>query len=395
MTCYPVAEHGGTGRPPAGAVGHVRSGGRGRGVGSEPGPAPRARRRHRQAGTETRSLLGEAVTSARAAGASWDAIGRVLGMSRQAAHQRFGRPRDQDDTPGTPHPRPGHRVLRDGGPAGRRPSRLALGGLRRIPAHPRAARDPVGAPPDPRRGDRDAHPPGGGGLAGHRDLVPLGLPQARHRYAGPPGADASIPPAEPGPARTGKPLRNMPETGWSYDRPVADLFEDYRLGTSWDEMLGSPDEARGPYRAVHHTLRSMEPEVLRERAEYLARSFLDQGVTFDIARRGAPVPARHRPAGHRGRRVGGRRGGRRAAGAGARGVPRRRLERRRAGCFDDGVVPRQLVTSSAHFHRARPRHRPAERRPRPRLRHRPDPRRGRRRSGCSRTTSGCRPASAT
>jgi hypothetical protein len=54
-----------------------------------------------RAGTETRSLLGEAVTSARAAGASWDAIGRVLGMSRQAAHQRFGRTRDQDDAPGT------------------------------------------------------------------------------------------------------------------------------------------------------------------------------------------------------------------------------------------------------------------------------------------------------
>jgi hypothetical protein len=54
-----------------------------------------------RAGIETRSLLGEAVTSARAAGASWDAIGRVLGMSRQAAHQRFGRARDQDDAPGT------------------------------------------------------------------------------------------------------------------------------------------------------------------------------------------------------------------------------------------------------------------------------------------------------
>jgi hypothetical protein len=53
-----------------------------------------------KAGAETRSLLGEAVTSARAAGASWDAIGRVLGMSRQAAHQRFGRALDQDETPG-------------------------------------------------------------------------------------------------------------------------------------------------------------------------------------------------------------------------------------------------------------------------------------------------------
>jgi len=53
-----------------------------------------------RAGAETKSLLGEAVSSARAAGASWDAIGRVLGMSRQAAHQRFGRSQDRADTPG-------------------------------------------------------------------------------------------------------------------------------------------------------------------------------------------------------------------------------------------------------------------------------------------------------
>jgi hypothetical protein len=53
-----------------------------------------------RAGTEARRLLSEAVGSARAAGASWDAVGRVLGMSRQAAHQRFGRVQDRDDTPG-------------------------------------------------------------------------------------------------------------------------------------------------------------------------------------------------------------------------------------------------------------------------------------------------------
>ena len=53
-----------------------------------------------RAGVETKSLLHEAVSSARAAGASWDSIGRVLGMSRQAAHQRFGRPQDRDDSPG-------------------------------------------------------------------------------------------------------------------------------------------------------------------------------------------------------------------------------------------------------------------------------------------------------
>lgn len=36
-------------------------------------------------------LLHDAVSSARAAGQSWEAIGSALGMSRQAAQQRFGR----------------------------------------------------------------------------------------------------------------------------------------------------------------------------------------------------------------------------------------------------------------------------------------------------------------
>src|SRR4051794_37570507 len=39
---------------------------------------------------ETTRLLREAVTSARGAGHSWEAIGNVLGISRQAAQQRFG-----------------------------------------------------------------------------------------------------------------------------------------------------------------------------------------------------------------------------------------------------------------------------------------------------------------
>ncbi|WP_328461897.1 hypothetical protein [Streptomyces sp. NBC_00448] len=38
---------------------------------------------------ETNRLLREAVQGARAAGHSWDTVGRVLGVSRQAAQQRF------------------------------------------------------------------------------------------------------------------------------------------------------------------------------------------------------------------------------------------------------------------------------------------------------------------
>jgi hypothetical protein len=39
---------------------------------------------------ETGALLRSAVSSARAAGWSWEAIGSALGMTRQAAQQRFG-----------------------------------------------------------------------------------------------------------------------------------------------------------------------------------------------------------------------------------------------------------------------------------------------------------------
>ena len=135
---------------------------------------------------------------------------------------------------------------------------------------------------------------------------------------------------------------------------MADLFEDYRLGTSWDEMLGSPDEARGPYRAVHHTLRSMEPEVLRERADYLARSFLDQGVTFDHAGEERPFPLDAVP---------------RVIAADEWAVVEEGVEQRvRAleafladvynhpddapSAVKQGIIPWELITSSAHYHRA-------------------------------------------
>ena len=44
----------------------------------------------RVAAEETSRLLQEAVASARGVGHSWDVVGRLLGVSRQAAQQRFG-----------------------------------------------------------------------------------------------------------------------------------------------------------------------------------------------------------------------------------------------------------------------------------------------------------------
>lgn len=52
-----------------------------------------------RARTETDTLLRLAVAGARAAGCTWEAIGGVLGMTRQAAQQRYGAP-DADGTPG-------------------------------------------------------------------------------------------------------------------------------------------------------------------------------------------------------------------------------------------------------------------------------------------------------
>lgn len=43
-----------------------------------------------QAHAATRDLLQQAVTAARGSGHSWAAVGAILGLSRQAAQQRFG-----------------------------------------------------------------------------------------------------------------------------------------------------------------------------------------------------------------------------------------------------------------------------------------------------------------
>ena len=51
-----------------------------------------------QSAEEIAQLLQSAVTSARQASVSWERIGKHLGMSRQAAQQRFGRVLDDTDS---------------------------------------------------------------------------------------------------------------------------------------------------------------------------------------------------------------------------------------------------------------------------------------------------------
>ncbi|WP_345713669.1 circularly permuted type 2 ATP-grasp protein [Kineococcus glutinatus] len=137
---------------------------------------------------------------------------------------------------------------------------------------------------------------------------------------------------------------------------MADLFDAY--GTSGsaagdrarDEMFESPGLPRQAWSALHSALLDMPRQELRSRADLLASTFLDRGVTFDYAGEERPFPLDVVP---------------RIVDAGAwdvveRGVAQRvrALEAFLADVYGsqrvvrDGVVPRHVVATSSHFHRA-------------------------------------------
>ncbi|MGI5214277.1 circularly permuted type 2 ATP-grasp protein [Plantactinospora sp. CA-290183] len=130
---------------------------------------------------------------------------------------------------------------------------------------------------------------------------------------------------------------------------MADLFEDYRLGPGWDEMFGEPGMPRQTYEALHATLQPLSSGELGIRAEVLAAAFLDQGITFALKGVERPFPLDIVPriiAAHEWRAV--------EAGVAQRV---RTLEAFLADIYGagqvlaDGVVPRRVVVTSAHFHR--------------------------------------------
>jgi uncharacterized circularly permuted ATP-grasp superfamily protein len=131
---------------------------------------------------------------------------------------------------------------------------------------------------------------------------------------------------------------------------MADLFDAYPAGVAWDEMLDPATGPRPAYRHVHAALAQQTTGDLRTRAEALARSYLAQGVTFDFAGEERPFPLDVVPRvidGHEWDHV-------------APGVAQRvrALEAFLADVYGpqkavaDGVVPRGLIVSSTHFHRA-------------------------------------------
>ncbi len=131
---------------------------------------------------------------------------------------------------------------------------------------------------------------------------------------------------------------------------MADLFQDYPLGSAWDEMFGAQDQPREAVAAVHDTVRNLAVDELRSRADALALSFLDRGVTFALGGEERPFPLDIVP-----RIITAAEWAGLAAGVTQRV---RALEAFLADVYDrgqvfiDGVIPKRLIATSAHFHRA-------------------------------------------
>ncbi|MBE0010726.1 MULTISPECIES: circularly permuted type 2 ATP-grasp protein [unclassified Arthrobacter] len=134
---------------------------------------------------------------------------------------------------------------------------------------------------------------------------------------------------------------------------MSDLFQDYAAAASrtpaFDEMFASGQQARGEYSQVAAALSELNLADVTARADSMARTFLDRGVTFDYAGEERPFPLDIVP------RV--------ISGTDwqvlEQGVTQRvrALEAFLNDVYDkmsvvaDGVIPRRLITSSAHFHR--------------------------------------------
>ncbi len=118
--------------------------------------------------------------------------------------------------------------------------------------------------------------------------------------------------------------------------------------TAYDEMFHG-EELREPYLGLSSSLNAMTLGEMRNRTESLANSYLDQGVTFDIAGEERAFPLDLLP------RVIERDTWAKIDG----GVQQRvkALEAFLADVYDagdvyrDGVIPQSVVTTSAHFHR--------------------------------------------
>jgi uncharacterized circularly permuted ATP-grasp superfamily protein len=130
---------------------------------------------------------------------------------------------------------------------------------------------------------------------------------------------------------------------------VADLFDHYRPGAAWDEMIGPDGHPRPSHKLLYESIAHSGRQELAAGVDALARAYLDQGITFDIAGEERPFPLDIVP---------------RVIAAAEWDVVERGVQQRVRALeafladvygvghvFDDRVVPRAVVTSARHFHR--------------------------------------------
>jgi uncharacterized circularly permuted ATP-grasp superfamily protein len=135
---------------------------------------------------------------------------------------------------------------------------------------------------------------------------------------------------------------------------MSDLFENYAadmaVAAAYDEMYTPDRQVRPGYDRIGGVLDDLSLSDVNTRADSMARSFLDRGVTFDFAGEERPFPLDIVP---------------RVITAGEWDVIERGVKQRVRAleCFlddvygeqrvvADGIVPKALITSSAHFHRS-------------------------------------------
>jgi len=132
---------------------------------------------------------------------------------------------------------------------------------------------------------------------------------------------------------------------------VGDLLDGYKIGAGWDEMLEARDRPRAHYRTLFEQIQTLSRSDFEERCGMRDRVFSDRGVTFAFSgEEERPFPLDLVP---------------RIMSAAEwsiveRGVGQRvlALERFLADVYGPGeimrdrVVPRRLVVTSKHFHRA-------------------------------------------
>ncbi|RJN31328.1 circularly permuted type 2 ATP-grasp protein [Nesterenkonia natronophila] len=134
---------------------------------------------------------------------------------------------------------------------------------------------------------------------------------------------------------------------------MSDLFAEYpkamQRSTAFDEMFSPEAQLRSEYSGVNDVLQSLTVPDVSARAETMARTFLDRGVTFDFAGEERAWPLDIVP-----RIIPGEEWNSISAGVAQRVTA---LEMFLNDVYDrmeivrDGVMPRSLITTSAHFHR--------------------------------------------